>query len=526
MGEMLGGGPKRKVGRRRTWRWCLAAAATTLIGTGTAMLDGGAGSAGADNALAEGSSYAQAMQITPHEGSLAVGALFDVALAGVTGADAKAQSEGLDLGAVGESMRSYNCGSDAQPVVYNAVPEPLITDTGAPGAAQGISEGPNSSNYPQQVASGVDTQTPQQLQNQQVGGYYIAPGTDYFANEFVQATQAPYGEADTSDAGPLSDPTGAITISGMHSKAWAGVVNGVDETGASSDIAQVSLGGGAVVLDGLDWTSTSTESGQQSGSFTIGKAIVGGTPLPDTADLSAVAAAVDSALSNLGLQVGFPASYTASGFQFVDPMQIEVVPNATRDQVEQSVLNGVAPVYNQVADGLETGFSPSEPAQIEQALCNSDTGITVLDVTIASLDGGGYFNIALGGVNSTDGALPPNQFNLSEFSLNPSSLGPGTLGTAGTPGTPGTPGTSGTVGGPGTGGGANGASSSSGRLPAQAVRAKVRGFSAGGPLLGAGLGALALLLGLVEGDRRLMRRAQKATAGAAGAVAAGGGSGG
>src|ERR1700758_4036051 len=71
-----------------------------------------------------GSSYAQGFQVTPHEGSLAVGGIFDEALAGHTDTIARSQSQGLDLGAVGASIKGYNCGAPPS-ALANYVPDPL-----------------------------------------------------------------------------------------------------------------------------------------------------------------------------------------------------------------------------------------------------------------------------------------------------------------------------------------------------------------------------------------------------------------
>jgi hypothetical protein len=464
----------------------------SLAGSGSASAD-----TGPNVGPTQGSSSALSLQVTPHEGSLAVGALFGVALAGNTDTFAKAQSEGLDLGAVGESMKSYNCGSPPNQFVYNAVPDPLIVESGQPGASQGITQGPSQQ--------------------------------DYGANEYGRADNSPYGEADTTYVGPLQDPTNAVVVSGMHSKAWSGVVNGVAESGATSDIGSLSLGGGTVVLDGLHWESVSpVGGGQPTGSFSIGKAVIAGNSVP-TADLSTLSTAVNQALGTLGLVVGIPSPYESSGIQFVDPLQVEVVPNSTRDGITDPIITSQAVQgnYYQVASGLENGFSPNQPQpynnlapveatqpgqQIAAALCQSDTPITVADITIASLDGGGYFNVALGGVNSTDGPLLTGNFCLA--CALPGSLGGGTSqflpGTAALTGTLGTTGSSGPV--PNGPGGAPGTT----HLQRQAVHFIPSGYQPGGPMLGAGLGGLLLLLGLAEGDRRLMRRAQKAAAAATG----------
>ena len=485
MGDRLRGRVRGSMRRgRRKVLWGIGTLSGALVCAG-AMTLAGASSAVADTAQTQGSSSAQSLQITPHEGSLAVGAIFGEALAGNTGGFAKAQSQGVNLGAVGASLKGYNCGTAPSQQQQDLVPDPLITETGDQGAAQGVSQGPSQS--------------------------------DYGANEFVLANDTPYSEADTTYVGPLADPTNAIQISGMKSKAWSGVVNGISEAGATSDIASVSLGGGAVVLQGLHWETSYPVNGnaQPTGLFTLGRAVISGTAVP-TQDLSAVATAVNQVLGTIGLQVGFPQASNQQGIEFVDPLQIEVVPNNTRDGVLDPVVAGLQPVYYPITSGLENGFSsdPSpynslgqiEPAQLAQELCQSDTPITVADITIASLDGGGFFNLALGGVNSSDGPLAANPFQLGE-------LGLGTLGgtsqlLAGAAGTLGTPGSLGT--------GAVKAGNTQTAPLREAVRARATGFAPGGPMLAAGLGGLGLLLGLAEGDRRLMRRAQKAATAASG----------
>src|SRR5437899_2089826 len=98
---------------RRRHRWLrltlgVASGAMVLAGLGV-----GPGSpAGADPAPGVGSSYAQSLQVTPHEGSLAVGAVLGEALAGHTNGVARAQSQGEDLGAIGLSLEGYNCGTE------------------------------------------------------------------------------------------------------------------------------------------------------------------------------------------------------------------------------------------------------------------------------------------------------------------------------------------------------------------------------------------------------------------------------
>ena len=195
----------------------------------------------------------------------------------------------------------------------------------------------------------------------------------------------------------------------------------------------------------------------------------------------------------------------------------------------------VEPNYYPIANGLENGFAstsspynalapteagpPGSPQQqLQAALCQSDTPITVLDVTMASMTAGGYFNIGLGGVNATSGNLPSNPYQLNSFV--PYTL-PGSTqvipGTAGTPGSAGSPppaiaaggSPSGTTGGPTTpsapaGGGSSNAAPAPTTGPTSPAATVLRGAS--GPLLGIGFAVLGLLALLAGADRRLIRR--------------------
>jgi hypothetical protein len=217
-------------------------------------------------------------------------------------------------------------------------------------------------------------------------------------------------------------------------------------------------------------------------------------------------------------------------------MQIEVVPNTTRDAILDPAITAAGPNYFQITNGLENGFTTdgaplnalsqvettAPGQQIKAALCQSDTPITVADITVAAFDGGGYFSAALGGVNASTSPLPTNSFNLATGGFGTlttptvTQVIPGTLGTSGTTGSPPTLGN--------TGAGPTGVTSltptSSGSTPTptptptpavvpQSIESSPAGFASGGPLLAPGLAGLGLLLLLLEADRRMMRRAQR-----------------
>lgn len=446
------------------------------------MATGGAASADSDPGV--GSSYAQGFQVTPHEGSLAVGAVFDEALAGHTSHIARAQSQGLDLGAVGASIKGYNCGQPPSKLA-DYVPDPLQAETPSTGGSSEASAGPSPND------------------NNSDGSV-----------EHVVANDVPYGEASTTFAGPVSAPNNFVAISGVTSKAWSGLVKDARDAGASVDIGSVTIAG-VVTLSHMHWQADYPATGNPKSSFSIGYANINGTPVP-TGDPSQVINAVNQALSNIGVQLSAPTATNGSGIQFESPLQIAVVPNANRNAVTDPVISGVVePQYFPIANGLENGFAnttgptaqlapveQNDPTkQIQAALCNSDTPITVLDITVASFTAAGFFNIALGGVNATSGPLPQNAFNLSEFAFGNVSNASSQLSgaTAGLTGTAGTPAIAGTPGQAIAGSTGNGGQS-------QRVVPASLSSAAAGPLLGIGLGVLGLLGLLAEADRRMIRR--------------------
>ena len=469
---------------------------TGLIGLGTG------GTAVAADSPGVGSASATGFQVTPHEGSLAVGGVFDEALAGHTDKVARAQSQGLDLGAVGAAIKGYNCG---QPPTALApfVPDPLEAETPPSGGNAENSAGPS----PNDNNSDLSV-------------------------EHVVANDTPYGEADTSFGGIIAAPGNLISVSHVISKAWSGLVNGTREAAATVDVGQFSILG-VISLSGLHWETiypTGTGAAKPSSTFQIGKVVVNGMSIPPT-DLSAVATAINGVLGKLGIELNLPTSSNAEGIQFESPLELAVVPNATRNGITDPIISGVVePTLYPILSGLENGFAntsapynalapleTNDPTgQLKALLCQTDTPITVADITVASFTAGGFFNIALGGVQASSGDLPSNPFNLNFGGFGSLSI-PGTsqlLG--GTPGTPGTPAIAGDTGSaiaavPSTPAGASTNSLSTIRpttgraLPAAAVKG-----SSTGPLLAVGLGILGLLLLLAELDRRVIHRGAKA----------------
>jgi hypothetical protein len=283
-------------------------------------------------------------------------------------------------------------------------------------------------------------------------------------------------------------PTVAVSASGVAGE--------LREAIAITEIGEITAGGGIVELRGLRWEAVhrSGDEDAEEGSFSIGSATIGGTPVP-TDDPTAALAEINAALNPLGLTFRPPSHHvdqTSRGsISTVDPLEIALIPSDGRSAIVDPVLGGLQPVRTELFNQL-----------IEQD-CGNATYVTVLDIVLNSTGSGGEVGIQLGGVRATTapltlfsglGQLPPLP-PLS--SLSPSSLG-------GRSGSSGASGASGTA---AEGAGGAGAAGSD-TADAQPVSDVLPGTT-GGPMLAVSAAGLGALAAAAEGDRRKMRRAQR-----------------
>jgi hypothetical protein len=196
--------------------------------------------------------------------------------------------------------------------------------------------------------------------------------------------------------------------------------------------------------------------------------------------------AINDALSQLGIVILPPVSHLEGDTMFVDAIKVGVAPNPTRDLVAGSVVELLQPAREALFQTLL------------DATCDSAAVITVADILLGSVTGGGSFTVAIGGAQaqlSTDdgptapsaaaprvapstGAAPP-ALGTVPFAVGPTGAAP-----AGVTGAPPSP------------------------LRPRAASARLGRQSDGA--LAVGLGALALGVALVEADRRKMRQAAAA----------------
>ncbi|MEY2468912.1 MAG: hypothetical protein QOF21_1610 [Actinomycetota bacterium] len=436
-------------------RTAIAACAVGVLFAAVALTGPGVGAVSAAPAtLADAgtaSAIATSYKVNPTTASLSIGITFGTSLAGYTNNVAQAESRAIDLGIIGSTLAGEGCDGGDPTLPADQQPQALRADSRDAGAGQPKSENEK-----------------------------FAP----VITKIVQADSSPNGLAETVTA-QISSAGSPVIIEGAHSKAVTHLVNGVREAVATTDIAGITIAG-VLELRGLHWSAIYRTGGTEAteGTFSIGSINVGGQALP-VQDIASSLEQLNAALGNLGVLIVAPKAHTDAGIQFVDPMAIRIVPNATRDGITGGILSAIQPVRESLYDAL-----------LAQD-CGNATYITVSDIAIGSITGAGSLSIELGGVQASSSPIKGTNFllgnlpipslgninDLDSFLSDTSSLGE-------------LPATD-----------ANPPTIVKSRRNA-ALAATVKGSRGGRLALVGGLGLLALLI-VADRDRRMMRRAQR-----------------
>jgi hypothetical protein len=413
----------------------------------------------------QGLAIAQTTKVDPRAGGLSIGVTFGTSIAGHQNTVAQASSQAINLGVIGTTLAGEGCDGGDPTLAEEDQPQALQVDSRDEGAAEG-------------------------KQETEQGAF----------DKRARATTAPYGEAITVTA-PFG-VAGVMEVGGGTARTFSGLVDGQREAHAFADVSGIKfpvlagLGLGVVELSGLHWEAVNRSTGSTlvDGSFTIGSAKIAGQSIP-TNDPTAALEQINAALAPIGIRIKPPVEREAGGVLFVDSMGISVVPNATRDALAGAVFDGIQPVRQSLFDALL------------EADCGNATFITVFDIVVGSITGAGAFNVNFGGVQASSGEVAENGFDLGfGDGLSPTLPG-GDVVTQ--PGLPTDVGGSGLTP-PGTepAGDGGGDDVDTGTEVEQAANVIPEG-KRGGALAGIGLGSLALLGAVAEGDRRKMRRAQR-----------------
>jgi hypothetical protein len=385
------------------------------VGCAVCIMELGSGSS-ADTSFVPGDALAQAQALTlaPTTGGLNYAITLATSISNYQDVEAQSLSQTIDLGAIGTSLESEGCNNSPPTLPQSDVPPPVQAE---------------STNGNQSLSDSI---TPQS-----------SPDGLGIGNEAATATTQPSSGSLTT-ASNISVPGGMLSVNGMTSSAQAAIDNGATRTAtATSDIGQISLGSGAVVLGGLQWNATQQSGGTTTatGTFSIGSLTVGGVPvdlssLSSSANPQSVLSIINTALSPIGLNVQWPTQTTLSdGTVQITPLVVGIDNNALGQQVIGANENSAQPVREALVNAVLS------------ADCNLASEITVGDIGMGVLSGGGNLNLDFGGASAETDDLAAT----SPFGTGGGTPLPSTSSTSGNTGNSGSAGTAGTAGVPVTG---------------------------------------------------------------------------
>jgi hypothetical protein len=362
---------------------CAVVAAVCIVEFGSGS--GAATSFVPGDALAQ----SQAISVAPTTGGLNYAITLATSIANYQDMEGQSLSQTIDLGTIGTALEAEGCDGSAPTLPASDVPPPVQAESTS--GNQSLSD----SITPQTSTDGLGV-----------------------GNEAATATTQPSSGSLTT-VNNISVPGGLLAINGLTSSAKASIDNGATRTAtATSDVGQISLDNGAVVLGGLQWTATQQSGGTttSTGTFSIGSLTVAGAPvdlsgLGSTLSPQTVLDVVNTALSPAGLNIQWPAQTTLSdGTVQISPLVIGIDNNALGQEVVGANENSVQPVREALVNAILS------------ANCNFATEITVGDIGLGVLSGGGNLNVEFGGASAeTDDNAASSPFGSGSTSLPPTS---------------------------------------------------------------------------------------------------------
>ena len=413
-----------------------------------------------------GSAYAQGYKVDPRSGRLSFGITYGMALAGHQNDVAVAEARSVDLGVIGTTLAAAGCDGGDPTFPKEDQPQPLVVRSTEEKSEEGKSE------------------------------------TENAVEKRAMASDRPIANAVAITA--AAGEAAVVKIGSTVSETTSGIVDGVRQARATTEVSHITFADGAVVLKGLRWDAVWQSAPQESakGTFTIDGIVVGGqTIAPPEGNPLAGLAEANTVLRPLGFNLEPPTVRNESGISFVDPLRIGIVPSQAREEALGPIFQGLQPVREGLFDALI------------EADCSNASLLTIGDIVLGSATGAGSFNLELGGVTATSSDLKRTSFlgGLGGGSLSPlppsPSLGVPDVSAGGLDAGGGsfTPADTASGGDAGASEPEPASSDEESALP-DVQRAS---GSRGGPLVWVGLGGLLLLAALAEGDRRKMRRAQR-----------------
>jgi len=303
-------------------------------------------------------------KIAPGVGQLELGMTMGTAVTQLTNDLAQATAQTADLGLIGSSLTSEGCDGGAT-LTPDQLPQPTSVDN---------REGDASRTRDEAGAEG----SPAALGRMHVEAVEDAPASRALASS-------------TS----LGSPD-VLRIGGGDAEARTRVLPGEGREATASVTSSLSLAG-ALRLDGMRWDArhrTGTDP-LAEGTFELGRAELGGVPLP-TEDLATAEAAINEALAQTGISISLPRVQRLvepADLVRVTPMRIEIRDSPLGKTVLGPALDATRDQRVQLFDDLVA------------LSCDSASALLVGDIAISVASGTGFLTVDLGGVQASSADL-------------------------------------------------------------------------------------------------------------------------
>ena len=323
-----------------------------------------------DFATGFGSARGTGVRVGPSRSGFNFTTDFAISLADFQNTVARGDSRGVSLGTILESVAA------AVDEDGDSLPENLRIDSRDEDAADGVSR--------------------------EEFGSSEGPFTGALGSQYVRATEDPFAEVETL-MGVLG-LDGAIEFEGGTSRATAGIVDaGQREARGQATFERIILGGGAVVLEGLEWNAVHRTGADEAAdaSFDLGgitiadDGLLPGDASEQGADGVAEAfGAANEALTELGISLVAPQKVVNedTGQVAMSPMKISLGPSEGSRAVAGPLSDLLQPIREPLADGL-IGANESFGAVF-----------LLFDVGMGAFAGGGELLLEIGGARAVTGA--------------------------------------------------------------------------------------------------------------------------
>lgn len=348
-----------------------AAASVTMLGLSVLLAPGGVAqevpqSAPESGEIRNGTAKAVATvaKIAPGVGQLELGITMGTAVTQLTNDLAQATAQTADLGLIGSSLTSEGCDGDAS-FTPDQLPQPTSVDNRKGDASQSRDEG------------GTDG-APVALGRMQVEATEDAPASRAVASSTI------LGSPDLLRIGGGDAESSTRVLPGEGREATATVTSSLSITDA-------------VRLDGMRWHATHRTGVDPlaEGAFELGRAEVGGVPLP-TEDLASAEAAINEALAPTGISISLPRvqrMLEPTDLIRVTPMRIEIRDSPLGKTALGPALDATRDQRVQLFDDLV------------ELYCDSASVLLVGDIGISVVAGTGFLTVDLGGVQASSSDL-------------------------------------------------------------------------------------------------------------------------